>query len=155
MVAVRLLMVMVVLRLGAGCSWVFIEKAPPPDKRGPYFYCHKSKSIPFGDGLVAGLFAINGIYALSKDSSDYAGMTHSQESDIALNAILAIIWMASAATGAMWVDECRAASEANRFAPSTPAPKPVVVPGPIVAPVDPEPIVAPVDPEPIVAPVTP
>jgi hypothetical protein len=156
MVFGRLLMIMVAVRLGAGCSWVFIEQAPPPDKRGPYFYCHKSKAIPTVDGLVASLFAINGAIALSRDESDYAGKTLSQGSDAVLNFVLAALWMISSASGVMSVDECRAASEANRVvAPSAAARKPVVVPGPIVAPVDPEPIVAPVDPEPIVAPVDP
>src|SRR5688572_15857579 len=114
MVVVRLLLVMVVLRLGAGCSWVFIEQAPPPDKRGPYFYCHKSKAIPTVDGLVASLFAINGAVALSRDESDYAGKTLSQESDAVLNFVLAALWMISSGSGVMWVDECRAASDASR-----------------------------------------
>jgi hypothetical protein len=136
----RALAVVLVVGLGAGCSWVFVERAPPPDKRGPYFYCHKSKAIPVADGFVAGLFGLNAIYALSKDEAQYAGTTSSQGVDIAFNLGVAALWAVSSGFGAAWVDECRAASAASQVGPpSAGPPNPVAAPAPIVAPVNPAP----------------
>ena len=144
----RTLAALIALQFGAGCSMALIQRAPPPEKRRACFYCSQEMVLPAADGLVAALAFSNGIYALSKQDSDYAGKTLSQGSDLALSALITLVFAVSASVGAGWILECRAASEAaavpaaavrNPLGPPKGATAPPAADEPIVAPVDPDP----------------
>ena len=147
-VACRTVAALIAFQFSAGCSLALVQRAPPAEQRQRYFYCSQDMALPAADGLVAALAFGNGILALPKDSSDYAGKTLSQGSDLALSALLGVLFTVSAAAGSNWIHECRAASEAAAVSPAAVRnplgpPKQVMRP-----PAADEPIVAPVDPDP-------
>ena len=145
-VACRAVAALLALQFG-GCSLFLIERPPPPEKRGPYFFCHDDMRLVGADAMIAALAYANFSYALSKGDADYQGETLSQGSDLLISAVLAAMFTISASVGRRWVLDCRAAGDAARLIPAvtTPRPSPARAKTP---PVDDGPIVAPVDPDP-------
>jgi hypothetical protein len=144
----RAVAALIALQFSAGCSMALIQRAPPPDKRRPCFYCSQEMVLPAADGLVASLAFTNGVYALSKEDSDYAGKTLSQGSDLAISALITLVFAVSTGVGTKWILECRAAQDAvavpaaavrNPLGPPKRAIAPPAADEPIVAPVDPDP----------------
>jgi len=131
----------------AGCSLALVQRAPPAEQRRSYFYCSQDMALPAADGLVAALAFGNGLLALPKESSDYAGKTLSQGSDLALSLLVGVLFTVSAATGSSWIQECRAATAAAAV-PAAAVRNPLGPPKAMAPPAADEPIVAPVDPDP-------
>jgi len=145
----RIVAVLIALQFGAGCSLGLVQRAPPAEQRRKYFYCSQDMVLPAADAFVAALAFGNGILALPKEDSDYAGKTLSQGSDLALSALVGVLFTASAAAGSSWILECRAATEAAAV-PAAAVRNPLGPPlkAPMAPPAADEPIVAPVDPDP-------
>jgi len=147
-VVYRIVAALIALQFSGGCSLALIQRAPPPEKRRPCFYCSQEMVLPAADSLVASVAFINGVYALSKEDSDYAGKTLSQGSDLTLSALIMLVFAISAGVGSRWITECRAASEAAAI-PAAAIRNPLGPPkGAMAPPAADEPIVAPVDPDP-------
>jgi hypothetical protein len=146
-VACRVAATLIALQFGAGCSLALVQRAPPAEQRRSYFYCSQDMTLPAVDGLVAALAFGNGLLALPKDSSDYAGKTLSQGSDFVLSTLVGALFTVSAAVGSRWIVECRAASAAAAV-PAAAVRNPLGPPKGAMPPAADEPIVAPVDPDP-------
>lgn len=102
--------------LSSGCSFMFVDKAPPQHEQMPYFECTSDKGWPRTDlvgGVIAGVLGLTFVAASAAFSG--WGKPSSEEEDaqlIGLPLLSSALLLSSSYVGYQRVEECRQAKEA-------------------------------------------
>jgi hypothetical protein len=135
---IGLLAIVCALSLLPGCSWAYVERAPPEHARYGTFNCTTSSVLPVADTVLAAGFGVVGgaiVYdGAGCDPSDHpilgCAFEKAQMIGGALLLVPAVLLAASAITGFVATAECDAALAAPPREYVAPAPQAPVVPAP-------------------------
>jgi hypothetical protein len=111
----------------AGCSFLFVQKAPPPESRrgsNRVFDCTSSTVAPVIDALVMTFQMTRTFMALNASDAQYTGAPISRDEDITLGVSLTGLFATSMIAGFGWTSDCREAMAEETYPASRPGPRP-------------------------------
>ena len=102
------------LAAGPGCSYVFVEGAPPESAKAIQVDCTTNFWAPIVDTLVASIQTVRVFGAASASDADYRGALLSRDWNLGIGASALAVFGTSAIFGYLRVSECRAAKDFER-----------------------------------------
>lgn len=100
--------------LSSGCSFMFVDKAPPQHAQMPYFECTSGKGWPRTDlagGVVAGILGLT-FLAASVAFTGWGEASDEEAQLIAVPLLSSALLLSSSYVGYERVEECRQAKDA-------------------------------------------
>lgn len=118
----------------SGCSFLFVNPAPPPEDWSPIVRCTSSDALPIVDALVTGLQVLRTALVVSASDAEYAHSAIPREVDITIGVGLSALFLSSSLVGFRTTSKCREVlanrEDPDRAPPRTRRPPPHLIVGP-------------------------